>query len=128
MGQLKNADYTVSLLQRIFTYGDDMQESRKVREFLDWFNQQVDLGTGKPFEQIGDRQFYRYIEGDQHLPAYLVQPIARWSLDAKFINYFRVTLPPSDEEAMAKKIEEKKALAKKINDEIQQLEASIAKK
>lgn len=125
MGQLKNGDYTVSLLQRIFVYGDDLQEKRRVRDFIDWFEEQMDPATGKHYDPIGDRQFYRYIEGEQHLPAYLVNPIAQWSLDAKFISYFRVTLPPNREEAMRAKAEEKKALIKRLTEEVEALEATI---
>jgi len=124
MSQLKNNEGITSHLQRIFIYGDEIQESHRVNAFLEFLTTKINPFTNRPYE-LGARSLYRYIGGEQHFPADLLIPLVSWSLDEKFMTAWNMYPALSDEQRLAVKIEEKKKHMKRESEELKMLESRL---
>lgn len=124
MSNTKNNEGITSHLQRIFIYGDDVQEDSKVDAFVDYCRTHINPFTDKPYE-ISRRTVYQYIEGNMQFPVDLLNPLVSWSADAKLMAAYNIMLPMTDNEKFMKKLEEKEAALKKINDEIALMKSRI---
>ena len=117
----------VAELQRLFIYKDEMENQAKVRAFNDWFSKQVDTMTGELFEPLSDMQWYRYIRGEQHLPAQLLIPVIRYFQDAKLLSLFNMAPLLGDEEKFQAKLDEAEAEAKKALEKVKLLKSVLKK-
>lgn len=127
MGQLKNNEGITGHLQRIFIYGDEIQESHRVNSFLEFLTTKINPFTGKPYE-LGARSLYRYISGEQHFPVDLLSALVSWSLDEKLMLAYSTCPAKSDEQRMKEKIEEEEGELKKQLERIRQMKSVLRKK
>ncbi len=114
-------------LRRVFFYNDDMKKQATVRAFNDWFGKQIDPWTGEPYEPLCDEQWYRYISGQQQLPAPYIIPIVRYFQDAKLMTMFNMSPWPGDEEKFQAKLDEAEADAKKAMERVKALRSVLKK-
>jgi hypothetical protein len=127
MSQLKNSEGITGHLQRIFIYGDEIQESHRVNSFLEYLTTKINPFTSKPYE-LGARSLYRYIGGEQHFPVDLLPALVSWSLDEKLMTAFNIYPAPSDMDRLNAKIEEKEKRIKEEAEELKRLKALARKK
>ena len=127
LAQLKNNEGISGHLQRIFIYGDELQESGRVNSFLEFLTTRINPFTGKPYE-LGARSLYRYIGGEQHFPVDLLPALVSWSLDEKLMTAFNIYPAPSDMERLQAKIDEKEKQIKKEAENLKLMKALIKKK
>lgn len=127
MAQLKNNEGISGHLQRIFIYGDEVQESHRVNSFLEYLTTKINPFTNKPYE-LGARSLYRYIGGEQHFPVDLLPPLVSWSLDEKLMTAFNIFPAPSDAERLQAKIDEKERRVKEEAEELKRMKALMRKK
>lgn len=123
---LKHSEGISSHLQRIFTYGDEMSEKKRVDDFLDYLNTRINPFTKKPYE-LGARSLYRYISGEQHFPVDLLPPLVDWSLDEKLMESYNIYPSPTETERLRQKIEEEEKQAKRHLDRAKMMKARLKK-
>lgn len=112
----------MSHLQRIFIYDphepDNLDEQSRVESFVKYFNENPCSITGNP-RKISAISVYRYIRGEQHMPAQVLLGVADWSGDVKLMHDFRIRPLPTTK----KRMKEKEATVKKeIAEKMKELE------
>ena len=127
MAQLKNNEGISAHLQRIFIYGDEIQESHRVNSFLEFLTTKINPFTGKPYE-LGARSLYRYIGGEQHFPVDLLPALISWSLDEKLMSAFNIYPAPSDMDRLQAKYDEKEKAVKDGMEELKRIRSLLKKK
>lgn len=123
---LKHSDGIAGHLQRIFIYGDEMKESGRVNEFLEYVNTRINPFTKKAYD-LGARSLYRYISGEQHFPVDLLPPLVDWSLDEKLMEAYNIYPSPTETERLRQKIEEEEKQAKRHLDRAKMMKSRLKK-
>ena len=130
MSRIKNNAKITKHLQRIFIYSEEMDNATtlshesRVDSFVQYLRTTVDPETDKPYE-ISSRSMYDYIAGTSQFPVDLLNPLVNWSADAELMAAYGIMLPMTENEKFMKKLEEKEASLKKINDEIALMKSRI---
>ena len=126
VSMLKNNEGISGHLQRIFIYGDELQESGRVNSFLEFLTTRINPFTGKPYE-LGARSLYRYIGGEQHFPVDLLPALVSWSLDEKLMTAYNMFPAPSDLDRLQAKFDEKERQIKEDAEELKRIKALLKK-